>query len=178
MSSGINLASTTSESVSQQISPHIRTVRYIAIGILFLVATTSVVFFILIATSPQSRLKQEESDSQATLSKYNTEIVKLLRAQERLTTIDSIIKQRPSVTNMTESVGGKLPSEVTLQAFKVKGKTLTVTVGSNSLTSIDNFINQTKDAVKTKEYARVVLTDLSVDAQHGEFVATVQIAFL
>jgi len=178
MNNGINLATNTQQVQSKAASEKIRTLRFIAIGVLFVVASASVIFFILIATSPLPKLKEEETSGLQSLGRHHSDIAKLSILKERSETIQKLITTRPPMSKINQTIMSKLSEGVAVQTFAVKSNIVTLTVTSKSLTQLNTFIENMIRGSQQKEFSRVVLEDLSVDSQDGQFLVTMEVGVI
>lgn len=178
MNKGINLAATTGQPVVKETPQALLTVRYIAIGVLFIVAALSVIFFILIATSPLQQLKHDKYVAIQKLGRYHQDIAKLLILEERADSIKTILASRPSITMINQDLQKRLPDTVSIKTLSIKGKKITITATSPSLTQVNTFMNNLIDGTKQKKISKVAVQDLSVEEAHGQFLIILEVAYL
>ena len=134
--------------------------RKIAVGLLFIVSTTSVIFFILITFSPLPQLKKQTDKSSFTLSLANDNIIKQAIVKQRLGNIKTILSERSAYAELVEYLQIRLPSGVVILALSINNDNLTVTLGSNSLLAIDSFLEKITNKDVTRKFSKVNLVSL------------------
>lgn len=153
--------------------------NYFAIGLLFIVSVSSVTLFILISLSPLPELKRQEQGLRNTLAQSSEDMAKLALLDERTGAIADLLEQRTSYDKTIELLQNKLPSNAAISSIRVDQKTLVVTVESNSLQSLDTFLNGMIGYVQGKEaFSQVTMTSLSTDAETNGYSLTVSMVML
>lgn len=153
--------------------------RWIAIGLLFLVSVSSMILFFLIALSPLPELQQQQDERLATLATLRVPMTKVLLLQERMDTISGLLAKRNDVDKTIQSVLSKLPTDVSVTSIALKENNLEVTVTSQSLSSIDLFLNTMVTASEeNNEFSMVILKDVSRDDQSQNFSSTISVTVL
>lgn len=149
----------------------LRLLRTIAVSMLFLVSTVSVIIFILISLSPLPQLKRQEQQAILTLSQFRDDMVKISLINERTDVIEDLLSKRRSFDTTLEALQNKLPSEVNVETLSINKNTLSVSVSSKSLALLDTFINNILSAVQAKiDFSKVTLTSLSSDNQTKSYL--------
>jgi hypothetical protein len=156
-----------------------RVLRLIAIGILSVVAASSVTFFILIALSPIPELRKQEIIASQKLSQEHTDIVKLLLIKERTDKIVKLIANRSRYDNELDLIMAKLPSGVIIDAVDIDKNHFLVTFSSNSLSQLDMFLNQlTSNNGSEKGLSNITIANLSNDNERAKFLLTLNMGKL
>jgi Tfp pilus assembly protein PilN len=179
MSEGINLLEPTQKSSGDIFLKRIQTTRFIMVGLLFVVSVTSVILFILVALSPLPALQKQEQSLRQTLAKSKSDIVKYELVNERVVAISGIMKQRIFPDQTLTQIQSILPGDTQITTIKEDSKTVTLSVESASLQSLDSFINGLIGFVQDKKvFSNVTLTNLTTDETDNEYSITVTMNIL
>jgi Tfp pilus assembly protein PilN len=179
MNSRINLLPSKKQAPSSATTRRAGRVRLFAMSMLFGVSTASIILFLLIALSPLPTLQQQERNALGTLSQYRTDIAKLLLVNDRLRASSTVLKNRKDFAKALESVQSRLPSGVAITDINMTRETVSVTVTSTSLSSIDTFITSLINSqAEKKDFKSVSMSKFSVDSQKEAFLVTVQVVML
>ncbi len=179
MSEGINLLDPNKKNENLLPAKRMQFMNYFAIGLLFIVSVSSVTLFILISLSPLPELKRQEQGLRNTLAQSSEDMAKLALLDERTGAIADLLEQRTSYDKTIELLQNKLPSNAAISSIRVDQKTLVVTVESNSLQSLDTFLNGMIGYVQGKEaFSQVTMTSLSTDAETNGYSLTVSMVML
>lgn len=179
MNSGINLLEKKKASIGLLHYQKLRLLRLIAVGLLFLVSTLSIILFLLISFSPLPQLKRQEEQALSTLSQYHPDIAKLYLVNERTDVINNIITKRKYLDKTIGGIQTMLPTGVKVDALSINNNTVSLSVSSGSLELLDIFINSLLNSVQEKkDFSKVTLTSLSVDNQKDLFLITVSLVTL
>lgn len=177
MSNGINLL-VDKRNVRRLVTSKdkLRLFRFGAIGMLFLAGATSVIISILIVFSPLPQLTRDEQKARADLSIFKVEMSKLAFVNERGDSIRKIINKRPSYNKKIDIVLSKMSADVSLDGLSIAKKSYTFKFSSRNLASIDDLINGlTSITGSGRDFSRVYLTGISVDAERKRFNLTVDL---
>jgi hypothetical protein len=173
MKSGINLINKqdTESTVSEE---KFRRLRIIAVVFLFGIAFFAITLSFLIALSPLPRLRQQEAVAQRTVAQYHTEIAQLFLIHDRLQSITQIIHDRPTFEKMIALIKSYLSSDMNIISYSMNAKSVSFTVSSLSLVSLNTFIEQMrKEAGSKKLIKQVALADVSTDEFRDAFFITI-----
>lgn len=135
--------------------------RIIAVGLLFIVSASSIIFFILIAFSPLPTLKRQSEKTAFTLSLSNNDIIKQEIIKKRLGNIKGIIEKRSNFDKLLEYLQNKLPSGVAIDSLFINKGNLSITLASKSLQPIDSFLDALTQEESVTKFSKVSLTSLS-----------------
>ena len=179
MSEGINLLEPNKKSTTDVFLRRIQTTRVIMVGLLFVVSVSAVILFILVALSPLPSLRNQEQSLRQTLASSKSDIVKLELVNERSDAIDGVMKKRHALDQTIELIQSKLSQGSQITAIKGDSKTMTVTVESGSLQSLDSFLNGLIASVQEKKsFSNVTLTDLTTDDVNNAYSVSVSLDLL
>jgi hypothetical protein len=177
MSNGINLLSDKrNTSVLMSVKDRLKIFRFIAVVILFVVGASSVIISMLIAFSPLPQLRSEEQKSRADLAAFQVDMNKLEFINERGDSIRKILAARPSYDKKLDIVTSKMQADVVLDGLLIDKKKYTFRFSSKNLMSLDELINSlTGITGKGRDFMRVYLTSLVMDAESKKFVLVVDL---
>ena len=179
MNEGINLLAPNGKNATVSAVKHMDWMRVVAGSLLFLVSASSVILFIMVALSPLPALLKQEQSLRSTLSASDAQIVKLGLVNERTVAISTILKQRVSLDQTISLIESKLEKNVQIIAIRADHNTITVTLESSSLTSLDTFLNGMISYVQEKKgFSQITLNDLMQDDVTNEYSMTVTMILL
>jgi len=179
MNEGINLLGQGKKKTSEAFLRRVNTARVIMLGLLFIVSVTSVILFILVALSPLPALKEQEASLTQTLTRSKDDVVKFDLLKERMSTINTTLSQRQSLTTILLLIKPKLPSDSQITSLKSDTKNVTITVESPSLQSLDTMLNSFIGLVQDrKTFSNVTLTDLTTDQTTNEYSVSFTLTLL
>ena len=179
MNEGINLLNPHKESTPVAFVHRIRIMRIITIGLLFTVSVSAIILFILVALSPLPALQNQEQSLRQTLSQSKNDIVKLTLVNERTSAIDTVLNKRKQLDQVLALIQSTLTGNATVTAIQGDEKSMTLTVESSSLQTLDAFLNGLIGFVQEKKaLSRVILVDLTTDEANNQYAVTVHIDLL
>jgi Tfp pilus assembly protein PilN len=179
MSEGINLLEPNNKSENKTAARRMQVMRYIAVGMLFIVSVSSVILFIMVSLSPLPELKRQEESLRLTLSQSSTDIAKLALLNERAESIGTLLDQRKSYEQILGLLQDKLPNNAEITSIRVEQQNLIITVESRSLTALDSFINGLVGYVEEeKGFSQVTMTTLSNDEVRNDYSLTLNLVML
>jgi Tfp pilus assembly protein PilN len=179
MSEGINLLDPNKQGANTADAKRLQTMRFVAIGMLFIVSVSSVVLFMLVSLSPLPQLQQQEEELKVTLSQSGDDMAKLALLEERTTSIDALLKGRTSYEEILALLQSKLPSNAQITSIRLDQKTLVLTIESRSLNSLDSFLNGLiSDVQNKKAFSQVTMTSLANDNIRNDYAMTVSLILL
>lgn len=178
-SKGINLLASQQKKDNTLLLKRLRIVRFIAMGFLFVVGSTSVVLFILIAASPLPKLKQQENAALVTLNTLHPRLGKYMLIQNQLDDIGTLIKTRTYFDQTYDTITAQLPPSVQLKSFHVDKGSLTIVLEGSSLDDIDIFLKNIKKLIaEKKQFSSAILNGIATNQQSGTYSFTIDIATL
>lgn len=165
MSSNINLLGNKIENKTlSKFFTKISILRFIATGLIFVVSVSSIILFILISISPLPALQEQEKAVGEALAQQSSDIATIAVINDRSKDISRLLAQRQSFDTIIDRVRSKMPNGMSVTAFTVTKDTLSITVASKSLSSLDQFINKLIQAAEEKkDFSRVTLGDLAIE---------------
>ncbi len=176
MNEGINLLEPNKKSSSVVILKHLQTTRIIVVSLLFLVSAFSVILFILVAISPLPTLKNQEQSLELNLLQSKNDIAKLALINDRTDGISHFLAKRQMLDQTLGVIESKLSGNSVVSAIQTNSSSIVVTVDSNSLQDLDNFINGLIVLVQQKkDFSQVTLVDLANNQSTNEYEITVKL---
>lgn len=179
MNEGINLLDPDKKGSSTHFVHHIQKMRLFVLGLLFIVSVSSVILFTMVEISPLPQLRTQEQNLQQSLMQSQNDIVKLSIVNERMSSITSLLRTRPMLDQPLGLIEDKLSGDSTVTDIQSDDQTMTITVESPSLQSLDSFINGLVGyAQEKKGFSKVSLLDLTTDQVTNEYETTLNLSFL
>lgn len=117
----------------------IRTISYL---LLFTVTVFSILLFIVNLRYSVNSVKQKQTSVMNNLSIYNDNIVKIIFLNLRLADLKSIVSGRTNYQDTLEKFLLTVPSNVTIQGFAMENGKLSMTITSESLLNLNEYLNQ------------------------------------
>lgn len=157
----------------------IRLLRYSSMMVLFLIAVLSMTLFFLIAFSPLPALQEQEKEEIGNITAYHSKIAKLLLTKNRLSYITTTTNNRSKFDTVIEMIQQQLSQSVTIDAFHVKNKSVTVRVASLSLQDLNTFLDLISEKQQKKEAIRTVkLLGITLNDTQQHYAMTVELSLL
>jgi len=179
MNEGINLLGQNKTTSGVILPGPLQRMRFIVIGLLFIVSVSSVILFILVAFSPLPALQTQEKNLEQTLLSSKSDIVKLSLVKERTTSISNLLAKRQNLDQRLGLVQDKISGNTTVTSLQADNTGILLTVESSSLQDLENFLNGlTQYVQERKAFSRVILVDLATDQTNGEYAVSVHIISL
>jgi|SRR6185369_2944653 len=179
MNKGINLFKTEKKISVAVASQKLTVLRLVAIGLLFCTSAFSIILFLLIVLSPLPDLQKQEKTLLATISGSHPDIAKLFLINDRLKSSETIIDKRQNFDKSLSLIKQRMSSDVSITAITMNKSTISITVSSSSLSSLDNFLNSLVDAVDSKkDFSKVTMTNFLADEVRDNFFLTIEVATL
>lgn len=178
MSEGINLLLNKNKNTrkNQEI---IKVLRITSIVLLFLVAISSVVVFLLKLQSPLTNLQNEERDVLSSISVLHPKVARLFLVSDRIKNISEIISKRPDFEKRIAIILKAVPNDVSLSAFNIDNKNVSITASSTSLSSIGQMLDSLVAMVTNKElFSKINLQGLTVDGTNGSYKVSIEAILL
>lgn len=153
--------------------------RIIAILSVIFVASSFVTVFFLQKNYSLSALQDEQQAVQTKLDTLTAKAKKILTLTDRTRDIQTILQTRGDLTVKVDAIQQKLPKTVTLDSFSVSQKDVSLTATSQSLTSLQDFLNALSTMVSQKEILQKLTIDsVSANVTTGVYTVNVKGSFL
>lgn len=150
-------------------------VNVAAISFPILVGIISLILFLATqAINPVSIIKQQD-EIVSKIAKLQDRKIKLFIVNERLSNIDGLLKGRRNFADNISTFLSRMPAEVLLDNLEIDNKQILVTVSSDSLLSIDEFINNLILMVEKKEVIHSLFLDsLTFEAGKNSYLLSLK----
>lgn len=130
--------------------------------ILFVVASLSVIVFLLNLRFSVASIKKQQKAAIQNLSTYDQTAIKIFLLNSRLSDISSILNSRVKYNDSVGKIIFSATSSMTIEDFSVSKKKLIITVLSPSLIDLNDFLNSILSYSTSKEVSDVSLEELQV----------------
>lgn len=153
--------------------------RLFSIILLIITVFSSVLLFLLKLQSPLPSLQREKNTLLTNLSLLSQKSAKLLLMKNRLNEVAIIEKKRQRLDELIGSVLEGVPAGVSLGSLNIDKKTVSITASSNSLSSINIFLDRLVDkVVKGKIFSKITLDGLSLDNKANRYIIALTLELL
>ncbi|MCL5434901.1 MAG: hypothetical protein M1405_00745 [Patescibacteria group bacterium] len=174
MSNDINLVSNKDEASLKE-KRRLKQVRMIAVVSLVVTALVSVLIFIINSQTSLSSIKKDEDSTLSNISYLNKKAAKLAIVNERLKNISDILQKRKNYTNAINTLLQLMPPDVYTATLELDKNDVFLVANSNSLLSIDKFLNGIIDLSSKKQViGSVTVESLSVNAKTGNYSISIK----
>lgn len=166
--SKINLLFDQSGSSYAQLLTKLRVLRVVAIGLLFLVGTASIMLFLMIALSPLPRLRAEEERLTDTIKSgsYQSKMDKYFIISSRLKDINTVLAQRPDVVKTYELLESTLAGSVKINFLDITEKNISLNLYSNNLAELESVTTNLREIPEyTKSFKAMTLSGIAYDKE-------------
>lgn len=151
-------------------------IRIISTGFILVIGLLSVLVFILNISSPLGKIKQQEDSILSQITAQQDRAAKLAIINERITTVSKIYKQRPDYNYILNLILTKKTDNTKLVGMDLGESSVTVSLSSSSLLTLNNFLNSIIDSSKKSEKINSVFLDsLSVSQTSSSYTMAVKI---
>ena len=180
MISSINLLRNKNALVKTQNSAFkIKVLRYVSVGLLFIVSVSAMILFFLIYSSPLPKLRNDEANELKKISALHNKSAKLLLTSERILTIRELIKNRTSYDSTIDYLNSQLPQDTIIDAFTQDRKKMIIIVISPTLSSLDLLSERLLTSVEKRELlSSLKMVNLSEDDTKTNFKMTLEASLL
>lgn len=153
--------------------------RLFSIILLAITAFSSAALFLLKLQSPLPSFQREKNMALTNLSLLSQKSAKLLLMKNRLKEITIIEKKRQHLDEIIGSVLEGVPADVSLNTFNIDIKSVSITASSDSLSSMNIFLDRLVDkVVKGKIFNKITLDSLSLDSKGSRYILALTLELL
>lgn len=141
--------------------------KIIAVAFLIFVGAMAVILFILDFYSPLNSIKKEQDQILTSISSQNDKAAKLSIVNERAVAINKLKTERTDYLGVLDIAISNLSSGVRTAGLSVDKASVAITVSSDSLLSLNNFLNgvldesKKNDSIKSVSMESLTATDVS-----------------
>lgn len=147
----------------------LKNVRITAIFSLILVVLLSVVLFNLKGKIYPQALKNEHDSLLKSLSALQQKEAKLAISNNRAENISELFNKRVDYSKIVRKFFEKKPSQIKVDSLRIDKKTIILTISSNSLKPINEFIDGLIELGQKKEITVLLLDSLSLSEASGTY---------
>ena len=178
MSNDINLISN-KDAASLNAKKRLKQIRIIAIASLVVVALLSIIIFIINSQTSLSGIKKDQNSTIQSISYLNKKSAKLAIINNRLKDISDIMEKRKNYTNTINTLLQLMPPGVSTTTLELSKKDVVLIVHSNSLLSIDKFLNSIIDLSSKKQViSSVIIESLIINQKTGSYSLSLKTTLL
>lgn len=153
--------------------------RLFSIILLAVTVFSSVLLFLLKLQSPLPSLQREKNTLLTNLTLLSQKSAKLLLIKNRLNEVAIIEKKRQRLDELIGSTLEGVPQDVSFNSLSIDKKSISITSSSNSLSSINIFLNRLVDkVVKGKNFNKITLDGLSLDSKANRYIIALTLELL
>lgn len=153
--------------------------RVIAVFSVILVASSFVALFFLQKNYSLSTIENQQTSVRSRLSLLHDKTIKQLTLIDRTKKIELIIKKRISLADKITLLQKEIPSALTIETLSVSKEAMSITVTSNSLTSLQKFIESLTTLVTKKTLLqKLTIDNVIINQQTGLYSVSVKGVFL
>ncbi len=150
-------------------------IRLISIVFLFFVVLTSITLFIISSRISPEAVRKEQDAIIRNLTLQKEKQAKYNLLIDRLVGINQILKTRKNYTNTLNALLSDVPQGVNTTGLSVENSDVTLTVNSNSLLSINEFLTKILDTVSKKHVIRdMTIETLTIDRATGSYSLSIK----
>lgn len=168
----INLAIAKKRNTSKISDKNIKYLRLFAVSFLSIVGLFSVMLFIIIATSPIGKLREERSAIESSFSNSNTEYGKYVLTKSRLSKVDSLKKSRNDFTSTYDILQREKPVSLNFVSINIAEESMQLGIESASVNDLENFLEYIQTKAEDNSLPSQVIADsITFDSQDNNFRA-------
>ena len=153
--------------------------RRIALVILSGTALVALSLFILVIQSPLESVKKQEADFLNTISLSKVRLSRTVILNERLISIDGVLKERNTYEKHVHGIIGVLPSSVSITSLEITKKDMQINANTRSLDGANTFFN---DLVKLKQkhefFSTIILKSFALQKESGKYFFTINLKLI
>lgn len=169
MSSNINLVSVIKDEKARQ-KNRVKIARIASIAFLAAVCLSSVIIFIINAFSPLQSILKDQDVAKKNLSLIEQKHASLDILNGRLNGVLDISKKRKDYTHIIGVIIQQIPPGTNISSLSIDKSGLSLAASSNSLSSINDLINNMKTlSVKKQTLENIDMDSLIVDPPTGNY---------
>ena len=127
-----------------------------ALILLLSVGVISVILFLINLSSPINSIKKEQNNLLTTISESNEKAVKLSIVNERVSAVTKIRSKRPDYIGVLDLATKNLSEGVRTAGLALDESSVSITVSSPSLLSLNNFLNGVIDSSRNNSKIKSV----------------------
>lgn len=171
MSININLVG--QRDSSRENAEKLQKLKGLSYVVLFITAFLAILVFAIDYRFSASYVRKQQADLQKELDTYGDVSTKIITRNNKLSELSKILSQRKKYNEKTAAILEPLPSGVSIEGFVIDEAGTTMSITSQTLLPIDEYLNSLMDLVESKKIPGVIIKTLSVDG--GTYRAELEI---
>lgn len=173
MKSDINLISLNQAEVVKEDST-VQLYRILAIVAILIVFLSSLVVFLIIQSISPEGIRKQEIALEKDISALHTKEAKIIIVNRKIKDIKKIISKRQKYDKLVSEITNVIPQKVSASNLAINDEKVNLAVSSDSLTSLNNLLNNLFDMVKNgKIIGNLNIDGISLDGASGSYTMTV-----
>ncbi|RJQ37111.1 hypothetical protein C4559_03975 [Candidatus Microgenomates bacterium] len=156
----------------------LKTLYTLSIACLFVTFICSVGIFLLKLSSPLPGLKAEEEELVNNISLAKQKLTKIVVLDERLKNVSGLLAKKSDIDSTIDIITAQA-KDVKITVLDIQKKKLSISSSSQSLNSIDLFLNSlVAISSDKKKFSKVTLNNLNTDFKSGKYTFSLDIDLL
>lgn len=153
--------------------------RFISTLFLLIVCFLSIGLFLLNKNSPVYSLENEKDSLLKAISQLSERTSKFLFINARLQDISEILSKRTYMDKTLDLIMKEIPDNVLIKSISVDKNKLSLSVSSNSLSSINTLLDNLVNLVSSKKsFNKIILSGISLDKSSKSYVLSITLIFI
>lgn len=153
--------------------------RRVAVVILSGTTLVAISLFILVIQSPLQSVKKQEADLLNTIALSKVRLSRTVILNERLISIDSILKQKNTYEKDLDVILSVLPQSVLITAIEVTKKDIQISGNTQFLEEANTFFNAlVKIQQKNEHFASITLKSFALQKESGKYFFTINLKLI
>lgn len=140
----------------------IKKLKAISIGILLFIAFLSIIIFAIDYRFSAGYVRKQQGEMMKALEPFSEPASRMFILNSKLSGISSLLSQRKKYNTVSSEILEGKPESLLIDEFSVDENGILVKASSNSLSTIDIFLNYCLSLIKAKTISSVVLENLSL----------------
>jgi len=159
--------------------------KLLSLSFLFLLIVVGVavimLLFLFFLKNEQKNLIDAQAQNSQILAQYKDKKVLYLSAKERMKQIVALFQTKDTITNRYLGLSQVIPGNVSIDNFSISGSTATLTLSSENLAAINDFLERNLKDLSSNSalhVRRVQIDSLGVQQAEGFYSVGVTIEFM
>lgn len=178
MSSDINLLIKTDAKLLKQ-KKRLNIFRIIAVGFLVAVLLISTSIYLLNQRLSNSSIKKDQDSLLNQMLAVRKRQAKLTTINNRINNVSDLLKKRVDTHKIVNTLLGKVPDGISVEALEFAEKTISIKISSESLRPVDELINNLIGMGRKKEIINALTLDsLDVTEATGKYIVSIKASLI
>lgn len=173
MNNSINLISTKNEQLEKELRL-LLIIRVIAVSMLITLAVVSIISFIISTQIPLSKIRQEQSNTLASIASLHSKLTSYYLIRDRINNINNFFNLRTDFSEVLDLLFSKIGSDMEVEGIDIEKQQIRIHITSPSLISLNKTIDDTLALTSSsKLISKIELTSLSADPKGGKYTVII-----